>query len=146
MKTKNKTPITKSIALVLCIVTIALSQNIYSSYKDLYSKVDSLKDPIIYTAIAKTSLNDSNIPISDNALPLTDTSEIKMNKGYKQKKFFINIIILFLSFISLASLHNFFLKIETARGFQPKTIKNTTKNKKPNIKLTSSLAHEEGVK
>jgi len=146
MKTKNKTPITKSIALVLCIVTITLSQNIYSSYKDLYFKEDSFKDPIIYTAVAKTSLNDLNISISDNALPITDISAITNNKDYKQKKIFINIIILFLSFISLASLHNFFLKIENARGHSYINLRNKVKNKKTNINLTSSIAHEEGVK
>jgi len=146
MKTKNKTPITKSIALVLCIVTITLSQNIYSSYKDLYFKEDSFKNPIIYTAVAKTSLNDLNISISDSALPLTDIFLIKNNKDYKQKKIFINIIILFLSFISLASLHNFFLKIENARGYTSINIGNKVKGKKTNINLTSSLVSEEGVK
>jgi len=146
MKTKNKTPITKSIALVLCIITITLSQNIYSSYKDLYFKEDLFENSIIYTAIAKTSLNDLNIPNSDSALPLTDISAINNNKDYQQKKIFINIIILFLSFIILASLHNFILKIENARGYTSINIGYKVKNKKSNINLTSSLVSEEGVK
>jgi len=143
---KSKISITKTLALVLCIVTVTLSWNIYSSFKDLYFTEDLFDNPIIYTAIANTSLNDSNQSISNIALPATSTSGIKENKEVQQKKIFINIIMLSLSFISLASLHNFILKIEVARRYDFINIGNRVKNKNPNIKLTSSLVSEEGVK
>jgi len=143
---KTKRYFSKTVATLLCIVTITLSQNIYFSFKDLYSKEDSFKNSIIYTAIAKTSLNDSNIYISDNALPLPVITKIKNNKENMQKKIFINVFLLFLSFITLASLHNFIVKIESTRGYSSINIGNRVKNKNPNIKLTSSLVSEEGVK
>jgi len=143
---KSKIPITKSIALVLCIVTVILSWNMYSSFKDLYFEEESYKDSITYTAFANNSLNDSNISFSTNVLPLPVFPKIENNKENEQKKIFINIILLFLSFISLASIHNFILKIETAKWYDFINISNKVKNKNPNISLTSSLVSEEGVK
>jgi len=84
---KNKVSITKTLALVLCIITITLSQNIYSSFKDLYFKEGLYKENIIYTATANASLNNSlsisldnsNMTIKHNAQPLAVTSGIKEN-------------------------------------------------------------------
>jgi len=154
MSMKNKVSITKTLALVLCIITITLSQNIYSSFKDLYFKEGLYTENIIYTATANASLNNSlsisldnsNMSIKHKAQPLAVTSGIKENKGDQQKKIFINVFLLFLSFITLASIHNFILKIESTRGYSYLSIRNQVKNKKSNINLTSSIAHEEGVK
>jgi len=155
---KNKISITKTIALVLCIVTITLSQNIYLSFKDLYFENYSYKEDIIYTVMANTSLNNSlstslnaslnnsNISIKHRAQPLTLTPKVKSNKANIQKKIFVNVLLLFISFITLASLHNFILKIEVTRGHSYINLRSKAKNKKTNINLTSFIAHEEGVK
>jgi len=63
---KNKIPITKGIALTLCIITIKLSWNIYMNFKDIY----------LY------------------------------NIGIQQEKVFLNLILLLVSFISIANLQN----------------------------------------
>jgi len=143
---KYKVSITKSIALVLCIVTIAISQNIYSSFKDLYFKEGLYKENIIYTVMANSSLSNSDMSIKHNAQPLTLVPRIKSIKENMHKKIFINVFLMFLSFFTLASLHNFILKIESTRGYSYINLSNKVKNKKTNINLTSSLVSEEGVK
>jgi len=143
---KNKIIITKTVAIILCIITTTLSTSIYSSYKELYTSNDSAKDSIIYIAAAKTPLKDSNVSSKSNQIPMIDVTETNNVKEEQHKKIFINIIILFLSFISLASAHNFILTTETDKRNRSKSLLNTAINKKTNINSSSSLISKEGVK
>lgn len=57
MKRPNiKTPITKIISSILCVVIISLSWNIYSCYKDLYFIEIASKNSIILPALSKTPI------------------------------------------------------------------------------------------
>ena len=150
---KNTVTITKSIAVLLCIITMVISFNIYLSYKDIYVSNNSPRDSIIYIAVAKSPLNDSNLSINDPNAPSIESDEINKSKPTSnsseedvQKKIFINMLILFLSFISLASVHNLILGIETSMNCNPRTILNGTINKKTNINSTSSVISKEGAK
>lgn len=147
---KNKTSITKSIAALLCIITMAISFNIYLSYKNLYVHDNLPRDSIIYVAAAKTLLKNSTM-LTNN--PSKQTDEITKNKSevdpYKEdieKKIFINILILFLSFISLASAHNLIIGIEPGNDYNSRTILNAAINKKTNINSTFSVISKEGAK
>ncbi|QUH21246.1 hypothetical protein [Alkaliphilus sp. B6464] len=150
---KNKCSITKCIAALLCIITMAISFNIYSSYKDLYLSDNLTKDSIIYIAAAKTSLKDSYESFSNKNMSSIKTEEISkskssinLNEDDVQKKIFINILILFLSFISLASIHNFIINTEKKKEYRSKKVLNTSINKNHNIKPTCSLMSKEGAK
>lgn len=113
---KNKKYISKTIAMVLCVITITIATSTYLYYKDLYiSNNNSPINSIIYTALAKTPLTDSNISIKSSDTALIPASEI--NKEAQQKKIVINILILFLSFISLASVHNLILNTREDNEF-----------------------------
>lgn len=144
---KNKVTISKSIALVLCVITMTITFNIYLSYKDLYVSDNLPRDSIIYIAAAKASQNNSDVFSNEAEISSIDKSEINNNREYQQKKIFINIFILFLSFISLASVHNYILSIETNKNHIPKKMLNTIAlNKKADINSTFSLKSKEGVK
>ena len=150
---KNKIFITKSIAALLCIITITVSLNIYLSYKDLYVSHNSTSDSIIYIAAAKTSLKNSNIPTNTTSKPIVEIEEISRsksvvspNKEDVQQRIFINILILFLCFISLASIHNFMLGTETDKRYNSKILLDTALIKTSDINSTSSSIFKEGVK
>jgi len=150
---KNKGMITKSIAALLCIITMTISFNIYLSYKDIYGSNNSPRDSIIYIVVAKSPLNDSNVSINDPNAPSIDSDEINKSKSITtpskedvHQKIFINILILFLSFISLASVHNLILGIETGMDFNAITILDTAINKKTKINSTPSVISNEGAK
>ena len=149
---KNKASITKSIAALLCIITMTVSLNIYLSYKGLYVSHNSTSDSIIYIAAAKSPLKNSNIPTNTINKPLVEIEEISRsksvvspNKEDVQQRIFINILILFLSFISLASIHNFILGTETDKRYNSKILLNTAVNKTSDINSTSSPIFKEGV-
>ncbi|QUH18949.1 hypothetical protein [Alkaliphilus sp. B6464] len=62
------------------------------------------------------------------------------------KKIFINILKLFLSFISLASVHNYVLNVEKAKGSKSKNKHSVALSKNTNIKSSSSVLVKEGIK
>jgi len=148
---KSKAYITKAIALVLCIITITLSVNIYLSYNDLYHSDNLLRNSIIYTAQAKTSLKDYSVSINGATMPSIKIEEINNNKSLitpskedVQKNIFIKILILFLSFITLASVHNLIIN-EEYRKYNSKSTDDLSKNININRKISSSLVSKEGA-
>ncbi|SDL23151.1 hypothetical protein [Natronincola ferrireducens] len=112
---KTQTPFTKITAVILCIVTISLSWNIYLSYRELYYPEGLFCEALNYSlmgsnlevdpATARANLNSTTI---NPHITKVDQSDI-------QRSIFINLLYLLVSFISLASLQNLILKLETRR-------------------------------
>lgn len=133
---KNKLSISKSIAALLCIIAVTISFNIYLSYKDLYQSNNLPKDSIIYIAAAKASSKNSTRLTNNNPLAETDAltkieSEVGPSKDAIEQKIFINILMLFLSFISLASVHNFIINTEENQEPNSKNLFKAVVNKNP---------------
>jgi len=147
---KDKVSVSKSIAVLLCIITMTISFNIYSSYKTLYISDNLTRDTIIYTAFAKTPLKNLALSDSDTESSLVkvngNNSTISLDKEDIEQKIFINILILFLSFISLASIHNFVLCTESNKGHNSKNPLNSVANKAHSINPTPSKVSKEGVR
>ena len=146
---RSRISITKGIAAFLCIITMTLSFNIYLSYKNLYVHDNLPRDSIIYVAAAKTSLKNSTTLTNNPSIQTDEITKIKSEVNpYKEdveKKIFINILILFLSFISLASVHNFIINTEENKGYNSKFLLNAAINKNSNKKASSSLISKEGA-
>ncbi|SET58557.1 hypothetical protein SAMN05660297_02832 [Natronincola peptidivorans] len=76
---KTKTPITKGIAMILCMITVILSWNIYISYKSSYFAEDALEKSIVYMVILLLSF------VSLSTLQ-NFVYRIESNKSFKAKK------------------------------------------------------------
>ncbi|ABW18849.1 hypothetical protein [Alkaliphilus oremlandii] len=150
---KNKVTISKSIALVLCIITMIITFNIYLSYKDLYVSDNLPRDSIIYIAAAKASLKNLGASDDDKEITLTKTKEIgrnkssiNLNKENIYSDIFTNILMLLLSFISLASVHNAIINTKEDKKYNSKNLLHKKISKNPNKKSSSSLLSKEGAK
>ena len=111
-----KISVTKIAALVLCIVTISLSLSIYSNYKELYSIEHDSKNPVFYTALAQISDTNSIISETRNKASILNNLNKSRNEKDKsdiQKNILLKILILFASFVSLATIQNIAFKVES---------------------------------
>ncbi|SET45994.1 hypothetical protein SAMN05660297_02465 [Natronincola peptidivorans] len=115
---KTKTPITKGIAVILCMITVALSWNIYISYKSSYFAEDTFEKSLAYIAMAEGQSMELTLAPVEKEIIYQETEVAEKNEALQQKKILIKFFLLLLSFVSLAALQNFVYSIESIKGYE----------------------------
>lgn len=111
---KDKNIILKSMALALTIIIINLSLNIYISYSELYFPKDAHNILRGYSVLAKSQAVDSD-ESSIKESPPVETQSFNIDKTLQEKRILIQLLLLLIIFVALASLYNIIFKILTRR-------------------------------
>jgi len=111
---KYKKIILKSMALALTVIIINLSLNIYLSYSELYFPKDNQNIFKGYTVLARSQTLDSDARSSKESLS-AETQSFNIDKTLQEKRILIQLLLLLIIFVVLASLYNIVFKILTRR-------------------------------
>ncbi|MCC5912718.1 MAG: hypothetical protein JJT76_20060 [Clostridiaceae bacterium] len=144
---RSKKPYTKGIAILLFIITIILSCNIYFAYKDYYFTNFFPERSASYIVLADSSPLMSTVDREENEIPLIDIIETKeANKIKSEENILFSLLSLLLMFISLATLQNTICKLETTRENVSSSTTTSHRQKSLSGKSHSLTTLKEGAK
>lgn len=143
---RTKTPMAKRLAVILCIIDLTLSWNINLSYKEFYFINEFSGRSTISIAAARTQLG---VLISDSKskqISSINTEKTQKNKGIQQKRIFLDLFLLLLFFVSLATVQEIIFKLECNKRYIARNMPTGKKEINASPQVISPLVSREGVK